>query len=176
VLGLFAGALGLMGNVWVTYSNNRNSQQIERLRSQSNLVVDAIKTSQENACKNLVFLVELGLIDDPNKAIREACKKDSNQAPSLPPVFGGGGNFTGWQSAISIRGIVEDEKTGAPIPQAKISMPLGEMAITDEKGQFSIPTLGGFLAKIYVEKNGYKPMDMNIDVGPVAIIKMQKIN
>ena len=85
VLGLFASAVGLIGNVFVARVNNRNTQDVERLRSQSNLVTEAIKTgSSDAACKNLTFLVQLGLLDDPQHAIRDTCKAAPTGPPSLP--------------------------------------------------------------------------------------------
>jgi hypothetical protein len=69
VLGLFATALGLAGNVWVAHSNNTNTLEVERQRSQSSLVLEAIRTggNADATCKNLVFFVELGLVDDTNQ-------------------------------------------------------------------------------------------------------------
>jgi DUF4097 and DUF4098 domain-containing protein YvlB len=70
-IGLYAAALGLIGSVVVARVNNANSQNVERLRSQSNLVLEAIKTgSPDSACRNLLFFVELGLLDDPRATIR----------------------------------------------------------------------------------------------------------
>src|SRR5207249_2482832 len=39
-----------------------------------------------NACKNLVFFVSLGLLDDPNHAIRQTCSSAPTGPPSLPSV------------------------------------------------------------------------------------------
>jgi hypothetical protein len=87
VLGLFAAAVGLIGNIVVARVNNQNSQELERIRSQSNLVLEAIKTGDPNeACKNLIFFVGLGLLDDPNQTIRQACSSAPKGAPSLPPL------------------------------------------------------------------------------------------
>ena len=53
VIALLAGAIGLIGNSIVTYLNNRNTQQVGRIRSQSNLILEAIRTgSPEKACTN----------------------------------------------------------------------------------------------------------------------------
>jgi hypothetical protein len=84
VIGLFAAALGLMGSVIVARVNNQASQQLEKFRSQSNLILQAIKTDKEGACKNLVFFVNLQLLDDTNHAISKACSSGREGAPSLP--------------------------------------------------------------------------------------------
>src|ERR1700761_7426992 len=44
VIGLFVAALGLIGSVIVARVNNDNTQRVEHSRSQSNLVLEAIKT------------------------------------------------------------------------------------------------------------------------------------
>jgi len=55
-LGIFAAAVGLIGNVVVAVVNNHNVQQVEHDHSQSNLVLEAIKTgSSDAACTNLIF-------------------------------------------------------------------------------------------------------------------------
>lgn len=58
VIGLFAAALGLAGNVVVTTINNTNMQKLERSRTQSTVILEAIRTNGDTnaACKNLVFL------------------------------------------------------------------------------------------------------------------------
>jgi hypothetical protein len=85
VLGLFAAAAGLIGNVVVARVNNSNTQSVELARSQSNLVLEAIKTGDSDAaCKNLMFFVGLGLLDDSSKTIRNQCGSSSQGAPSLP--------------------------------------------------------------------------------------------
>jgi len=89
VLGLFATAVGLTGNFIIARINNSNTQRVERLRMQSSLIIEAVKTGgQAPACNNLVFLVGLGLVDD-NGTISRTCKSSINgtaQPPSLPPA------------------------------------------------------------------------------------------
>lgn len=83
-IGLAAAAIGLIGNVVVTSINNKNAQQLERSRMQSNIVVQAISTGTINsACTNLVAFVDFGLLDDPHGAIRN-CLKSPNTTPVLP--------------------------------------------------------------------------------------------
>jgi hypothetical protein len=55
-VGLMAAALGLLGNLVATSLQNWNTQRVERYKAQSNLILEAIKTGdQEKAAKNLAF-------------------------------------------------------------------------------------------------------------------------
>lgn len=85
VIGLFAAAIGLIGNVIATAINSSNAQKLEHLQTQSNLVLEAIKTNGDaNAtCKNLLFFVSLGLLDDRNQAITGACPGSVQGIPSM---------------------------------------------------------------------------------------------
>jgi hypothetical protein len=183
VIGLFAATLGLLGNIAVAYVNNRNSQQVERQRAQSNLVFEGIKTGNpETACKNLVFFLDLGLLDDPNQAIRQACKADSKVAPSLPRpgatniVPGGIGLGSDYASAV-VRGRVEDADSGAPIEHAKVIVPLWSSFVTDDTGffSFSAPSIGLLLPKVQIEKEGYITLTAEISsFNEVMIFKLHK--
>lgn len=83
-LGLFAAALALVGNIVNATYNNRASREVERTRSQSSLILEAIKTGNVGeACKNLTFFVQLGLLDDPTGSIRR-CVETPSSAPVLP--------------------------------------------------------------------------------------------
>jgi hypothetical protein len=92
VIALLAGAIGLIGNLIVTLFNNRNTQQVnqnmqqvERIRSQSNLILEAIRTgSPEKACTNLLFFIDLGLVNDSGQTIRHTCQTSPSTAPYLP--------------------------------------------------------------------------------------------
>jgi hypothetical protein len=85
VLGLFAAALGLAGNIIVTKSNNDNTEKIEHFRAQSTLILEAIKAADtKGVCKNLTFFVSLGLLDDANRTIGRTCPEDTKGVPILP--------------------------------------------------------------------------------------------
>jgi hypothetical protein len=81
---LIGATLGLLANVWVAKLNNDASQQLEKSRNQSNLLLQAIKTDQTGACTNLLFLVKLKLLNDPDKTISNTCINNPKEAPSLP--------------------------------------------------------------------------------------------
>ena len=87
VLGVFAAALALIGNLIVAQCNNANSQKVQRAQSEANITLEAIKTGTGNtdaACKNLVFLVSVGLVSDPDGKIQRQCKDAPKGPPSLP--------------------------------------------------------------------------------------------
>jgi hypothetical protein len=86
VIGLFAATLGLVGNVVVTVINSTNTQELERFRTRSTIILEAIKTNGDTnaACKNLVFFTSLGLLEDRNHTITGACPGNSQGIPSLP--------------------------------------------------------------------------------------------
>jgi hypothetical protein len=87
VIAIFAAAIGLISSVVVARLNNKATQDIERLRSQSTIILEAIRTGTGNtdaSCKNLVFLSNLGLIDDPQQTIHKQCASVPAGIPSLP--------------------------------------------------------------------------------------------
>jgi hypothetical protein len=87
VLGLFAAAIGLAGNIVVALVNNSNTQEVQRLQAEANITLTAIKTGTGNtddACKNLIFFVSLGLVRDPEGKIGKTCKGAPAGPPSLP--------------------------------------------------------------------------------------------
>src|ERR1700679_2020241 len=69
-IGLFAAALGLVGNLVIAALNDWNTQQVERSRAQSTLIVQAVSTGDaKSACKNLLSFISLGLLEDPRGTI-----------------------------------------------------------------------------------------------------------
>jgi hypothetical protein len=93
VIGLFAAAIGLAGNSVVALLNNRNSQAVEHFRAQSSLIIGAISgggtgADIQKSCNNLLFLVNLRLVDDTNTAIKQACIIQPQRAPALGPSLG----------------------------------------------------------------------------------------
>jgi hypothetical protein len=116
VIGLFVAALGFMGNAVVALLNNQTTQRVERFRARSNLVIGAINTDQQKACNNLLFLVNLKLLDDTDSAVKQVCQNQPQQAPSLgwsnivngpiPPMVKGGSPIgTKYQSKYKKNGL-----------------------------------------------------------------------
>jgi carboxypeptidase-like protein len=168
VIALFVAAFGLAGNGVVAFYNNRSSEKVERLRSQSSLVLEAIRTSPEKACKNLMVFINLGLLDDPEKTIRQACNPESNAAPSLPSI-------TTFTTSI-IQGTVLDADTGKPIPKVNVhSSFMGISDVTDDSGHFSIPRNTLFMVQLSFEKEGYSALSVQAPLSDDALtLRMQK--
>ncbi len=166
VLGLFVAGLGLLGNIVVAVVNSQNMQSVERVRAQSTLMLEAIKGgSSETTCKNLVFFVGLGLLDDSTQSIHNRCENTPIGVPSLPVSLlyaPYGSNFSAQNNPIVC--VVQDADTGKPIEGASISLPwLLQPLKTDEKGQFgfSRPIFDGSLGNMRIEKEGYVPLNTN---------------
>jgi hypothetical protein len=87
VIAIFAAAIGLISSVVVARLNNQATQDLERQRAQSSIILEAIRTGTGNtnaSCKNLVFLSNLSLIDDPLRTIHKQCASVPAGIPSLP--------------------------------------------------------------------------------------------
>jgi len=83
VIALVGATLGLIGNAVIVVLNNRNSLVLERARMQSNLILEVSKSDQQNNCKNLIFFVEVGFLEDTGGRIRHTCFYEPQQAPTL---------------------------------------------------------------------------------------------
>jgi len=179
VLGLFAAALGLVGTILVARVNNQNSQDVERLRSQSNLVLEAIKTgSPDAACKNLTFFVNLGLLDDPSGTIRKACISAPQGPPSLPAaqrqLFPSHQNDPNYGATGTVWDIA-----GRPIEGAKVRADQGSTVETDKNGKFWIEWPGfDSLADMFiltVEKAGYETTRKSTQRGGTLTVVLRKV-
>jgi hypothetical protein len=74
VLGLFAAALGLVGNFTMSWYNNRSQHELDAIKMRSELIQDAVKTSSvQQSCRNLLFFVETALLNDKNGKITQKC-------------------------------------------------------------------------------------------------------
>jgi hypothetical protein len=129
-LGLVAAAVGLFGNVIVTWINSTNTQQLERSRTQSNLILEAIKPSSDSnaVCKNLVFLASLGLIDDRNHVIAGGCP---GNAQGVPSASVGTPDYLNGQLWYPLR-VQALDANGAPIPDAKAEASLVPIDAPDQ--------------------------------------------
>lgn len=97
-LGVLAALIGVLGTVIAKQiedvSNRKLEQQrienaslLEKTKLNSSLILEAIKTGdQEKAAKNLAFLVEHQLIDDPDGKIR-ASLANKDKIPVLPATY-----------------------------------------------------------------------------------------
>lgn len=160
--------LALVGNLIALAVNNWNLQKVERIRSQSNITLEAIRTGNpETACKNLLTFINLGLVDDGEGTIRHKCETSPASGPSLPVNAGAPSAPSYLTAQLSdalnniIRGVVLDADTHQPIADAAVSVPAASLnAQTDAKGQFvmTLPknTILPFGSVINAEKSGYE--------------------
>jgi hypothetical protein len=167
---VFIAMLALVGNLIALVVNNWNLQKVERIRSQSNITLEAIRTGNpETACKNLLTFINLGLVDDAEKTIRHNCETSPASGPSLPVNLGitSPTSFTTGQflDAVNnvIRGVVLDADTHQPIGDVAVSVPAASLsAQTDAKGQFvmTLPknTMLPFGTVLNAEKPGYETL------------------
>ena len=89
-LGLVAATVTIGGNLAIARRQTAASIEQERLRGQSNLILEAIRTGDMGrASKNLEFFVRLGFIDDSNGRIIKYLTEGPN-APVLPVSRGAG--------------------------------------------------------------------------------------
>lgn len=149
--------------------NNTNTQEVERLNSESNVILEAIKTGTGNtdaACKNLSFLAKLGLVHDPEGKIAKECKDAPAGPPSLPA-----NQISSQVGPVFLRGEVRDS-AGSPIPQALVRVEGVGGTITTDNGEFRIelPLLypPGSSVRVSVTKSGYEPFT-NSEVAGVGV-------
>ena len=92
-IALFAGFLGLAGNLVVTFIQGRNSADVESRKSQAAMIAEAIKTGDEGRAKrNVLFFLDTGLIPDPGGKIRTALQQLGG-IPVLPSPSARGAEF-----------------------------------------------------------------------------------
>jgi hypothetical protein len=181
VIGLFAAALGLIGSVVVARVNNANTQEVQRLQSEANITLEAIKTGTGNtdaACKNLIFFVSLGLIRDSGEKIETQCKGAPAGPPSLPT---GQTRIVG--ETYLYNGKVVDAVTGKGIVGALVTISSEIVATTpfriysDNYGYFSteLPfSWGAFPVTVDVKKDGYSENILHVGSGGGLLILMGK--
>lgn len=88
ILAVITGIIGLIGAGVANILQTRSNLQLERQKFESSLMLKAIETGKpEAAAKNLLFLVKVGLINDPSGRIA-ALESNPQDAPVLPVVSG----------------------------------------------------------------------------------------
>ena len=87
-LAIITGIIGLIGAGVANVLQTRTNLQLERQKFESSLMLKAIETGKpEAAAKNLLFLVKVGLINDPSGKIASLESKPED-APVLPVAPG----------------------------------------------------------------------------------------
>ncbi len=83
---LFSGALGLIGTGAGALLQGYSNMKLERQKFESQLIFKAIETGNpEAAAKNLLFMVKIGLIQDPTGKIGQL-QASPHDSPVLPVV------------------------------------------------------------------------------------------
>jgi hypothetical protein len=133
-IAIYVAALGLFGNILNNILSNHASANAEHVRAQSTLLSTVIKTNgnDEVTCKNLIFVVNIKLLDDPDGAIQKLCGTKGG-VPTLPVsssvdtgTTGAGSAISGFSllgqswSALTVR--VEDADSHVPIATATIGV------------------------------------------------------
>ena len=74
VVGLFATALGLLGNLGMASYNDRSTRELNRMKMQAKLIQQAVNThSRQQSCRNLLFFIDTALISDRKGKIMQEC-------------------------------------------------------------------------------------------------------
>jgi hypothetical protein len=169
-IAIYAAAIGLFGNILTSNANNTASEKAEHLRAQSDLVLQVIKTGNTvDACKNLSFFVNIGLLDDPKGAIHNVCgTKGEGGVPTLPADSGGGGSSDfgdgllrfgikppfGIAATLVVR--VEDADSHEPIVNAKISREDSSRSETTDATGTAVLNFISSQTRLTVSKEGYE--------------------
>jgi nicrotizing toxin Mtb-like protein len=89
-IALAIAALAAGGNVVVAYVNGKAQQRLEETKAEAGQVLEAIRTGNaDKAAENLTFLVDAGLIGNPerrNSISAFLSKRQPGRGPSLPPT------------------------------------------------------------------------------------------
>ena len=133
VLAVLAAAVAALGNGAAALISSRASQQVEETKAEAARILELIKTGDpDRAASNLEFLLELGLISEPNRAtkLRENLR---NRIPGLGPSLPSNGvgieptELLTESLRESLQGLFERyvayaAKIGLPKPRAPIGL------------------------------------------------------
>jgi hypothetical protein len=130
-LSLLGTTLAVVVNIVTTGLNNRASAEAEHVRAQSNLLASVIRTNGNtvDSCSNLIFVVSIKLLDDPDGFIQRVCGTKGG-IPTLPASssgavegsggYGVGGLWFGTIAKLTVR--VDDADSHQPIADANVSL------------------------------------------------------
>lgn len=162
-IAIYVAAIGLFGNIYSNYSNNRASEKRQHGNAQSDLVLQVIKTNgdTDDACKNLDFFVNIGFLDDPKGAVHKVCgKKGEGGIPTLPTP--GTPTTLRAEASFALNVRVEDADSHEPIEYATV-VQLSQLA------QFSNVTPPRFSAP--TNSNGQVNLDFAFSTDRLVVSK-----
>lgn|GEM_PF-2166952 len=108
VIGLFATALGLLGNLSVAWYNDRSTRELNRMKMQADLIQQAVNThSRQQSCRNLLFFIDTSFISDRKGKITQEClyPLPQTEIPFSSATAGPGANVLQTANAPSDMGI-----------------------------------------------------------------------
>jgi hypothetical protein len=181
-IAIYVAAIGLFGNMWTTSCNNGAAARTEHQRAQSELIQSVIKTggNELDTCGNLDFFARIGLLDDPNQSIHNACgTKGEGRVPTLPSSSSSeqtgsfGGTLIG---PLVVR--VEDADSYQPVENASVELtptnwvggPLSRSMVTNAQG---VATLNFVWSNdgLTVSKEGYETTTLkSLGQLPLALV------
>lgn len=85
---IFAAFVGFLAQLLLSFVESRNNLQLEREKLNATLITQALEKAPtpEDASKNLLFLVNTGLIEDKDSVLRKAAEHPSQLPKYVPPV------------------------------------------------------------------------------------------
>jgi hypothetical protein len=105
VVAIFAAAIAAGGNAVVTIVNGVQQRNIEDQKSEQARILEMIKTGDaEKAAGNLQFLLDAGLIDNPERAQKVKAFLAARQPGTGPALPGGSivGGIVGTDDAVDV--------------------------------------------------------------------------
>jgi V8-like Glu-specific endopeptidase len=129
VVAIIAATMAAVGNAVVSIVNGNLQRQLENQKSEQTRILEMIKTNNpDKAAENLGFLLEAGLISDPEqqtKLKQFLATRKPGTGPSLPSQAPQGtiGGITGTDDAVDVKELAEDsslKKQSVAVGQIKV--------------------------------------------------------
>jgi hypothetical protein len=148
-LAIFAAAVAAAGNAVVTWLNDNAQRDLEERKAEAGRILEIVKTGDpDKAANNLQFLIETGLIVDPErlKAMKAylATRKPGEgpvvgaaPAPSITPSIIHGLEDRLREEAAGLR--QKEKDTGSPWPASEMQLQFNKKTLGDEERQLGMP-------------------------------------
>jgi len=86
---VIAAILGLTGTAYVAYQQGKTNMELENRKFETSLILKAVETGDRaDAQRNLLFLLDVGLIGDRDNRMRSRLARGVAEAPVLPAARG----------------------------------------------------------------------------------------
>lgn len=165
-IAIYVAAIGLFANIYSARKNNEGTEKAEHVRAQSNLLSSVIKTNGNtiDSCSNLIFVVSIKLLDDPDGAIQKVCGTKGGvptlpATPSFEPEQLTGSRLGTLGPLLSLVVRVEDADSHDPIANAKVvafgASSMSRFVYTDSSGYAKLDFFNE--KSLTVSMDGYEP-------------------